>query len=194
VRRDQLEHAIRASCQILSHPAVIIVGSQAILGTFDESDLPTEATMSHEVDVLPMADSSIETSQLADLLDGVAGQWSSFEQLHGFCIDGVDWQTCALPTGWQQRLVRVQNPNTAAPRGQPQFIGWCLDKEDLCVAKLCANREKDLNFVQALISAKLVDPTLIADRLGHLDELHQSAADRARRWLECQWRTDDSST
>lgn len=34
--------------------------------------------------------------------------------------------------------MRVQNANTAAPVGEPQFTGWCLDKEDLCVAKLCA--------------------------------------------------------
>ena len=47
-------------------------------------------------------------------------------------------------------LVKVQNENTAAPLGEPQFIGWCLDKEDLCVAKLCALREKDQNFVDAL--------------------------------------------
>jgi len=43
----------------------------------------------------------------------------------------------------------VQNANTAPPSGQPQFTGWCLDKEDLCVAKLCALREKDQNFVTA---------------------------------------------
>jgi hypothetical protein len=54
-------------------------------------------------------------------------------------------------------LVKVQNANTAAPAGQPQFTRWCLDKEDLCVAKLCAFREKDRNFVAALLEAGLVD-------------------------------------
>jgi hypothetical protein len=53
--------------------------------------------------------------------------------------------------------VKVQNENTAPPSGQPQYIGWCLDKEDLCVAKLCAFREKDRNFVDALIANGLVD-------------------------------------
>lgn len=32
MRRDQLEHAIRTACQIIGHPAVIIVGSHAIPG------------------------------------------------------------------------------------------------------------------------------------------------------------------
>jgi hypothetical protein len=33
MRRDQLEHAIRTACQIIDQQAVIVVGSQAILGT-----------------------------------------------------------------------------------------------------------------------------------------------------------------
>jgi hypothetical protein len=41
VRRDQLEHAIRAACQIAGLTEVIIVGSQAILGTFTEDELPS---------------------------------------------------------------------------------------------------------------------------------------------------------
>jgi hypothetical protein len=36
MRRDQLEHAIRAACQIAGLTEVIIVGSQAILGTYTE--------------------------------------------------------------------------------------------------------------------------------------------------------------
>ena len=80
-------------------------------------------------------------------------------------------------------MVRVQNTNTAAPSGRPQFIGWCLEPEDLCVAKLCAHREKDLNFVRALHAAGLVSATEIADRLGQVDARHQQAAAVALRWL-----------
>jgi hypothetical protein len=54
--------------------------------------------------------------------------------------------------GWRDRLVKVQTRTPPPPSGEPQFIGWCLDKEDLCVAKLCALREKDQNFVDALRS------------------------------------------
>jgi hypothetical protein len=87
--------------------------------------------MSLEVDILPIADDNAETARLADLIEGVAGEFSSFEDLHGFSIDGVDMTTSALPDGWRSRLVKVQNANTAAPSGKPQFTGWCLDKEDL---------------------------------------------------------------
>ncbi len=77
MRRQQLEHAIRTACQIIQHTEVIVVGSQAILGTYDESQLPAAATMSIEVDILPIADTNAETARLADLIEGVAGEFSS---------------------------------------------------------------------------------------------------------------------
>lgn len=126
MRRDQLEHAIRTACQIIGEPEVIVVGSQSILASISEDALPQIATMSMEVDILPMADSNEETARLADLIEGVAGELSPFEDLHGYSIDGVDLETSALPEGWHDRLVKVQNANTAAPGGEPVFTGWCL--------------------------------------------------------------------
>jgi hypothetical protein len=98
-------------------PEVIVVGSPSILGTFREDQLPADATMSVEIDILSIADDNAETERLADLIEGVAGEFSPFEVLHGFSIDGVDLSTSALPTGWRGRLVKVQNANTAAPGG-----------------------------------------------------------------------------
>lgn len=116
MRRDQLEHAIRTACQIISRREVIVVGSQSILGTFRKDQLPADATMSVEVDILPIADDSDETAHLADLIEGVAGEFSSFEQLHGFSIDGVDLSTSALPGGWRDRLVKCRTPTRPHPR------------------------------------------------------------------------------
>ncbi len=183
MRRDQLEHAIRTACQIIQQPEVIVVGSQAILGTYDESQLPAAATMSIEIDILPIADTNDEAARLADLIEGVAGELSPFEELHGFSIDGVDLQTAVLPDGWRDRLVKVQNANTAAPDGQTQFTGLCLDKEDLCAAKLVAFREKDRNFVAALIDASLVDSGVIVARLSAVSSEHTPAVEQALGWL-----------
>ncbi len=183
MRRDQLEHAIRASCQIIERNEVIIVGSQAILGTFDENQLPSEATMSLEVDILPVSDDEDETAELADLLEGVAGEFSTFEETHGFSIDGVDLNTAKLPDGWRERLLKVQNANTAPPGGTPQFTGWCLEPHDLCVSKLCALREKDINFVSALLDAGLVDATTVAQRLPRVPEQDQPNAELGLAWL-----------
>jgi len=190
MRRDQLEHAIRTACQITEQLEVIVVGSQAILDSYPEYELPSLATRSLEVDVLPITDDNDETVRLADLIVGTAGELSPFEQVHGFSIDGVDLTTSALPEGWRSRLVKVQNENTAAPSGQPQYTGWCLDKEDLCVAKLCAFREKDRNFVDALIADVLVDPRIIAQRIGSVPDNYRSSVERAIEWLEFRTRSE----
>jgi hypothetical protein len=79
MRRDQLEHAIRTACQVIGRNEVIVVGSQSILGTFREDQLPADATMSVEIDILPIADDNAETERLADLIEGVAGEFSPFE-------------------------------------------------------------------------------------------------------------------
>ncbi len=184
MRRDQLEHAIRTACQIIGRPEVIIVGSQAILGTYPEEELPDLATMSMEIDVLPMADTNEETARLADDIEGVAGELSPFEEMHGFSIDGVDLDTAVLPNGWRDRLVKVQTANTAAPSGQPRFTGWCLEKADLCVAKLSAFREKDRDFVAALLDARLVESSVIRARLALVPDEQQTAAAQALSWLE----------
>ena len=52
------------------------------------------------------------------------------------------------------------------------------------MAKLCAHREKDINFVYALITANLVDPTVIRDRLADLPAHHQVLGHRAAAWLD----------
>jgi hypothetical protein len=186
MRRDQLEHAIRTACQIIGQDAVVVVGSQSILGSFTENELPVEATMSTEIDILPLGEDDADTARLADVIEGVAGEWSPFEEQHGFSIDGVDLQTAILPAGWRDRLVKVQNANTAALSGQPEYIGWCLDKEDLCVAKLCALREKDRNFVGALLDAGLIDAAIITRRLAGVPAQHQSAAEGALTWLQAR--------
>lgn len=183
MRRDQLEHAIRAACQVMGKTELIVVGSQSILGSFDETELPPEATMSVEVDILPITADSTETARLADLIEGVSGEFSVFDELHGFHIDGVDVETAVLPSGWRDRLVKVQNKNTAAPSGRPEFTGWCLDKEDLCVAKLCALREKDCNFVAALLDAELVDAAVITGRLHAVPDVFRANRERAAAWL-----------
>jgi hypothetical protein len=51
------------------------------------------------------------------------------------------------------------------------------------VAKLCALREKDRNFVAALVTAGLVDVPTIMARLVTVAVRHREAAGRAAAWL-----------
>jgi hypothetical protein len=74
LRRDELEHAIRAATQIIKDDQVIIIGSQSILGSYTEDQLPAEATMSPKIDIAPMRDADADA--LSDQLSFDVGEWS----------------------------------------------------------------------------------------------------------------------
>ena len=80
-------------------------------------------------------------------------------------------ETSVLPAGWRERLIRYSNSNTNG------VTGWCLERHDLCVAKLVADRSKDREFVAALRRAGMVDPDSIID---HLDTAAISNSQRQR--------------
>jgi len=64
-----------------------------------------------------------------------------------------------LPSGWEERLVRVENENTFGA------IGWCLEPHDLAVSKLIAGRGKDFDFVGVMVDAKIVSAAVIQERI-----------------------------
>lgn len=190
MRREQLEHAIRASCRILGTREVIVVGSQAILGSFRESEHPTAATMSVEVDILPIAESQAEVRSMATLLSGAIGEFSDFDRLHGFSVDGVDLDTAMLSLGWRERLIAVRSFSAARDPEASYFTGLCLEPHDLCASKLCAMREKDRRFVASLLENGLVSPAVLARRLRSIDAARPATSRRALSWLE-SWKGTD---
>lgn len=95
----------------------------------------------------------------ADLIDGAIGELSTFHETFGYYAHGVDETTATLPQGWENRLVAVANENTHGA------TGWCLEVDDLVSSKLVAGRERDLVFIRALLSERLVNPATFATRL-----------------------------
>jgi hypothetical protein len=131
MRRDQLEHLIRAAGAICGSRHVLVIGSQAILGQFP-TGAPARAVLSMEADLLPL-----DEPARSDLITGSLGDGSPFHETFGYYGDGVDADTATLPSGWRNRLVRIENPNTNG------YVGLCLELHDLLVAKYFAGREKD---------------------------------------------------
>ncbi|MCL6521391.1 MAG: hypothetical protein K6U79_03345 [Firmicutes bacterium] len=157
MRRDQLEHVIRAVGAILGETRLVILGSQSILGKYP-TGLPPEATFSVEVDVLPFDDLE---GRKADLIDGTIGEGSLFHETFGIYAQGVGEKTARLPDGWRERLIPVQNANTMG------VTGYCLEPHDLLISKYLAGRPKDLAFCEAVVRAGLVREDVLVDRLRH---------------------------
>ena len=176
MNREQLAEVLRAASQLVDDRPVVM-GSQAILGSYDEGDLPPAATMSMEADVAFLNDAD---RAKADLVTGAIGEDSNFHQLRGYYAEGTHVETATLPHGWQDRLI-IQ----AVPAGAngPGVLAAFLERHDLAVAKLAAFREKDLRFVTELVKAQLVDPDIVLERLGET-ELHPVARQRATSLVE----------
>lgn len=173
MRRDQLEHLIRAAGDLLGETEIIFIGSQAILASIER---PTADALvrSMEAGLLPFNDPD-ETK--ADLIDGVLGAGSLFDETHGIHGDGVSAATPVLPTGWADRLIDVCNANT---RG---VHGWCLEPHDLVISKMAAGRAKDIEFCEAAVRQRLVHTQVLRDRLATTD------LDPPRRELISGWIT-----
>jgi hypothetical protein len=167
VKRADLEHIIRAAGSIANSQRLVIIGSQAILGSYP--DAPAELTISQEADTYPL-----DGSEKADLIDGSIGERSPFHETFGYYVHGVGPETAVLPRNWQARLVAVQNENTGG------VTGLCLSPVDLAVSKLAAGREKDLAFVKAMFQHCMTSAEAIQ---AVLPELATSHADTVRMRL-----------
>ncbi len=153
--RAQLEHVIRAAAAVADDPDIVVVGSQAILGTAAEA--PAALRGSIEADVFPRTH-----PERADVIDGAIGEGSIFQDTFGYYAHGVGPETAKAPAGWEDRLVLVEGPGTNSARG------WCLEAHDLVLAKCVAGREKDLAFTRAALAAGLVGGDVLRTRVADL--------------------------
>lgn len=175
MNRQQLAHVLRAACQIAEDQEVLVLGSQAILGTYDEGDLPPEATASMEADIAFLYD---EDRMKADTVEGIIGELSAFHAMNGYYAEGVHVSTAVLPDGWRDRLVSW--PLLSSHPARPAF----LEPHDLAIAKLAAWREKDRTFVRALIEHGLLDRQTLQERAGMMTTQPESLKRRIVQFLD----------
>jgi hypothetical protein len=168
VRREQLEHLVRAASAIANQRRFVVVGSQSVLGQFPEAPAGP-LTMSMEADLIP-----IDSPQLADLIDGTIGEGSSFHELYGYYAQGLDLASAILPRGWEGRLTEINNANTGGASA------YCIEVHDLALSKYAAGRPKDLAFIAALIAHGYVKKQTLLERVGLMPEGVQVAAIRGR--------------
>ncbi|CAN5735124.1 hypothetical protein BH18ACT17_BH18ACT17_01520 [soil metagenome] len=159
MKRSELAHVLRAASTITDDPRILVIGSQAILGSFGESELPEAAIRSVEVDVAFFDDPHEAKS---DAVDGAIGELASFHETHGFYAQGVAVSTAVFPIGWEERVVPFDDPES-----EPS-CAVCLEPHDLVVSKLVAGREKDFVFARALVEAGFVDVAELEARAGLL--------------------------
>lgn len=168
---------MRASADITGEHEIIVLGSQAILGTADERILPAELTRSIEVDIAFLAD---KDGSHADGVDGAIGELSPFHETYGYYGHGVGIETAVLPPGWKKRLVILDTPATGSARG------LCLEPHDLAASKLVAWREKDRDYVRALLLAGLISKRTLSSRVRSLRRVSDPVKRMILDWIQSQ--------
>ena len=158
--RAQLEHVVRAAGAITDEQAILVLGSQSILGAFPHP--PEKLAVSREADVCPVKDPS-----KADLISGAIGEVSQFDATFGYYAHGLDPSSCPLPAGWRTRVVSFENANT---RG---VTALCLAPLDLASSKLVAGREKDKEFVAEMLRHKLIEEENLRERFALFEKAEQ---------------------
>lgn len=159
MKKQHVDHVLRAAGRITGEKQFIIIGSQALHGK--HPDAPDEIVRSAEVDLI-----AAKNADRAEWLNAI-GQDSPFHETFGYYADPVDESTAKLPKGWKGRLVNL-------PEGDSEGVrGLCLDPHDLAISKYFARREKDLRFtreiarrgyVQRRRLLELLEATLLSDQ------------------------------
>lgn len=173
MRRHELEHVVRAAAEVVEEDEMIVVGSQAILGTYP--DAPEPLLLSIEADIYPR-----RAPEKAEQIDGALGDGSQFHRSYGYYAHGVGPETARAPRGWELRLIRVAVEARTGSEREP--VALCLEPHDLVLAKCAAGRERDWEFAREALRGRIVDRD---ELLARIDDMPLDPEGRAhlRRML-----------
>ena len=156
MKRDEVLHVARAAADVAGVRRVLVVGSQAILGAYDEAQLPARAIASMEADIVVLDD---PTGKAGTAVDAAIGFMSMFHTTNGYYADGVELTDLVLPVGWEGRRLHLAAHDTD---GEPLDV-YFLGVSDLLAGKLGAGRPQDRSFAQALAHHRLADGKALVD-------------------------------
>lgn len=159
MRKENFDHVIAAAVEVSGEREIVVIGSQAILGSVE--DPPAVLLESMEVDVYPLGD-----PEKAIEIEAALGEGSSFQGLYGYYAHGVGPETMKGPAGWRDRLIRVKVP--PRPRQKVEPIALCLELHDLVLAKCAAGRARDWDYAREMLRLGLVDYEVLDERIDEM--------------------------
>ncbi len=156
---EDFEHVVAAAAEVTGQDEFVVIGSQAILGSYSQP--PESMLQSLEADIYPLRD-----PDAADLIDGALGDGSQFHVAFGYYAHAVGPETAKAPHGWQERLVRREIPPRVA--STRTAVAWCLEVHDLVLSKCAASRDRDWDYARAALEAGVVGADALLARVPDL--------------------------
>jgi hypothetical protein len=165
MKKQQVDHMLRAAGEIIEEKQFTIIGSQSMHAKFPD--------LADEIFVDLIAKNHPEKIEALNFI----GVYSRFHETHGYYADPVDENTATLPKGWKGRLVNL-------PPGDTNGVsGLCLDPHDLAIAKYVARREKDIVFTRALAARGMVEKPILSELLAKTP-IDAESRERIRGFIE----------
>jgi hypothetical protein len=156
---QEFEHVVAAAAEVTGQDELVVIGSQAILGSCVRP--PESMLHSLEVDIYPL-----RAPDAADFIDGSLGDGSQFHLTYGYYAHGVGPETAKAPRGWQERLVMRKIPPRVASKRTA--VAWCLEAHDLVLSKCAAGRDRDWDYVTEALRAGIVQADVLLARVPDL--------------------------
>jgi hypothetical protein len=176
LRREDLARLFARARDLCGETEYVVFGSLAVLGCAGE--VPPRMAASIDVDAFCRNDPD-RVFELAPAL----GQGSPFEAEHGFYLDPISPRVATLPTGWSERLTRIQLGLDLA--------AWFLEVHDAAVSKYARSEPRDREWIRPGLRAGVLSLAVLEARLAETAFLDSDEARRAsqaleedRRWLQ----------
>lgn len=149
MRREDIQQALEAARIVSRHSEFVVAGSLSVLGLLNAP--PIEMSMSNDIDFYPLRDPQA-AGEVAELL----GEDSEFHERNGFYLDPISPELPILPSGWEERLVKV---------ALGRITAYFLDVNDTAVSKYARSAENDLRWLEAGYEAGLINIDTIEARV-----------------------------
>lgn len=152
-----LQHIVRAARALAEDRDILVLGSASLLASFPSLGNPdSPLATTYDADLCPDPFDELTGTMLHEAL----GENRAYYLRHGYHADILrDTILATLPGNWRARLVSVPGCTAA----------HALDPHDLAAVKLLVGRPKDLNLLDHLHSAGLIDAETVRSRLDLLD-------------------------
>lgn len=160
--KAELENLLKRAGDVARDRDFFLIGSQSLRATC--AAIPRDFPKTIEADLYPRRHPQAWSRLRAEL-----GNKTKFFKRHGYYLDCTDPGLATLPDGWMERLIPFRTPRTGG------VTAWCLEPHDLFVSKLVAWREKDQQFLRAMLRHKFSKPATV---LRRIDDLPVSPARR----------------
>jgi hypothetical protein len=133
MNKANIDHILRAASAVTNEHQFVLVGSGAVIASL--RNVPYEMLNTDEIDIY------VENTDMEALITGTLGPDSMFHRTWNYYADGGP-DTSVMPLDWKSRASIYTIPDGSV-------TAICPSVADIAVAKLCAARDKDRQWLRA---------------------------------------------